>query len=244
MVNLLEVKNVSYTYRSKYQVTEALKEVSCTFDSRRLYVLRGPSGSGKTTLLSLLAGLDLATEGDVFLRGVSFGKLDREKLRREDVAIIFQAFNLFPLLTAQENVMFPLQISGVTSRKAKNAAAALLQSVGINEEQFGKYPDMLSGGEQQRIAVARALASGAKIILADEPTGSLDSANGQKIMDILKRLVEEEGYCVIVVTHDMTIADQANVIYSLKDGRLLEEGEMRNEAARITVYDGDGLLLK
>lgn len=219
-MSLLEVQNVSYTYSGKYQVVEALKKVSCTFDSGKLYVLKGPSGSGKTTLLSLLAGLDNPTEGNIYLDGTSYSKMDKEKLRRDHVAVVFQTFNLFPLLTAHENVMFPLQISGKVVRETKKTAAELLQNIGIRDEQLKKYPGMFSGGEQQRIAIARALASGAKIILADEPTGNLDSENGQMVLDILKKLVAKEGYCVIVVTHDMNIAEQADVVYSLKDGRL------------------------
>ena len=223
-MSLIEVQNVGYTYRGKYQVVNALQGVSCAFESGKLHALKGPSGSGKTTLLSLLAGLDLPTEGEIRLRGASYRDVDRDKLRRDEVAVIFQTFNLFPLLTAQENVMFPLQIAGKGERAAKERAGELLQSVGLKKEQFKKYPGMFSGGEQQRIAIARALASGAKVILADEPTGNLDSENGQMVLDILKNLAAKEGHCVIVVTHDMGIAAQADVVYGLKDGRLAEGG--------------------
>jgi ABC-type lipoprotein export system ATPase subunit len=225
-MGLIEVQNVSYTYRGKYQTVDALKNISCTFDSGKLHVISGPSGCGKTTLLSLLAGLDVPTEGDIALEGTSYMKMDRDMLRREQVAVIFQAFNLFPLLTAQENVMFPMRLSGRDTREAKKEAAELLSDLGIRKDQLKKLPGMFSGGEQQRIAIARALATGAKIILADEPTGNLDSENGQRIVDILKKLAAEENYCVVIVTHDSNIASQANVIYNLKDGKLIgKEGK-------------------
>lgn len=226
-MGLIEVQNVSYTYRGKYQVVDALKNISCMFDTGSFYVLKGPSGSGKTTLLSLLAGLDLPTEGDIYLRGLPYRKIDRNKLRRNDVAVIFQTFNLFPLLTALENVMYPLQISGKSGQEAKSTAVELLKSTGLTDEQFKKYPGMFSGGEQQRIAIARALASGAEIILADEPTGNLDSENGQRIIEILKKLTANERHCVVVVTHDMSIAKQADVVYNLKDGKLTGEGDLQ-----------------
>ena len=222
---LIEVQNLSYSYRGKYQTVDALKNVSCTFDSGKLHVISGPSGCGKTTLLSLLAGLDMPTEGNIALEGMPYQTMDMDRLRRKQVTLIFQAFNLFPLLTAQENVMFPMHLSGKYTQEAKNKAAELLLSLGIQKDQLRKLPGMFSGGEQQRIAIARALASGAKIILADEPTGNLDSENGQNIVSILKRLARENDYCVVIVTHDMSIADQADIVYKLKDGKLLEEGD-------------------
>ncbi len=225
MLHLIDIQNVSYIYRGKYQMVEALKNVNCTFDVGKLYVLKGPSGSGKTTLLSLLAGLDLPTTGNIYLNGMPYAKMDKDKLRRECVAIVFQTFNLFPLLTAEENVMFPLELTKKARQGLSKRAAELLKSVGVRDDQFRKFPNMLSGGEQQRVAIARALASDAKIILADEPTGNLDSDNGQIVLDIFKGLVARGEHCVIIVTHDTSIVAQADVVYNLKDGQLVEGGD-------------------
>ena len=183
----------------------------------------GPSGSGKSTLLSLMAGLDRPTEGSLQLNGSDYRSLNLDRCRRQEIAMIFQAFQLFPLLTVLENVCFPMEANGVKQKEAKAKAKELLTSVGISEEQHQRYPANLSGGEQQRVAIARALSSGAGIILADEPTGNLDTANGNQVMEILLRLAHEEGRCVIVVTHDMDIAAQADEVWRMKDGALALE---------------------
>ena len=180
----------------------------------------GPSGSGKSTLLSMLAGLDLPTEGEVVFSETKLREMDLDRYRREDVSIIFQAFQLFPLLTALENVCYPMELSGAEAKVAKPKAEELLLHVGITKEKFKRYPSNLSGGEQQRVAIARSLASGAKIILADEPTGNLDVENGDAVIGILRRLAHDEGYCVIVVTHDFDIAKTADVMFTMTDGIL------------------------
>jgi len=223
---LLEAKNIHYIYQSKYQKVYALKDVSCTFESGKFYAIIGHSGSGKTTLLSMLAGLGTPTEGAVYANGESIAKFGVERHRRENVSVIYQAFNLFPTLNILENVMYPMQLSGKPKRAAKEKAAALLNSMGLKEAAFRKLPAMLSGGEQQRVAIARALASDAKIILADEPTGNLDTENGRIVIDHLKRLVSEAGYCVIIVTHDLGIAAEADVVYRMTDGRLTRNEEV------------------
>lgn len=216
----LSVENVSYTYQGKYQKVQALKNISCTFEKQKFYAIVGHSGSGKTTLLSMLAGLGTPTEGAVYVDGIDLNETGTERHRRENVSVIYQAFNLFPALTVLENVMYPMQIVHKSKKDAAKQAKALLASVRINETQYNKFPTMLSGGEQQRVAIARALASNAKVILADEPTGNLDTENGTIVIDILRRLVREESYCVIVVTHDLGIAAQADVIYQMTDGKL------------------------
>lgn len=222
-INTLNVKNISYIYQSKYQKVYALKDVSCSFISGKFYAIEGRSGSGKTTLLSLLAGLDRPQEGEIDLNGVSYRDMDMEKLRREQISIIFQNFNLFPLLTVQENIMYPMQLLKKSTREAKEEAYHLIEKVGLKEEMLRKYPTMLSGGEQQRVAIARSLASGAKIILADEPTGNLDSENGKRVVEILKCLVMQNNYCVILVTHDRSISEQANIVFHMKDGRIVND---------------------
>ena len=217
----LTLQQVSYRYPggSRY----ALDGISGTFSAGKLYAVIGPSGSGKSTLLSLMAGLDRPTEGSLQLNGSDYRSLNLDRCRRQEIAMIFQAFQLFPLLTVLENVCFPMEANGVKQKEAKAKAKELLTSVGITEEQYQRYPANLSGGEQQRVAIARALSSGAGIILADEPTGNLDTANGNQVMEILLRLAHEEGRCVIVVTHDMDIAAQADEVWRMKDGALALE---------------------
>ncbi len=217
----LTLQQVSYRYPggSRY----ALDGISGTFSAGKLYAVIGPSGSGKSTLLSLMAGLDRPTEGSLQLNGSDYRSLNLDRCRRQEIAMIFQAFQLFPLLTVLENVCFPMEANGVKQKEAKAKAKELLTSVGISEEQHKRYPANLSGGEQQRVAIARALSSGAGIILADEPTGNLDTANGNQVMEILLRLAHEEGRCVIVVTHDMDIAAQADEVWRMKDGALALE---------------------
>ena len=217
----LTLQQVSYRYPggSRY----ALDGISGTFSAGKLYAVIGPSGSGKSTLLSLMAGLDRPTEGSLQLNGSDYRSLNLDRCRRQEIAMIFQAFQLVPLLTVLENVCFPMEANGVKQKEAKAKAKELLTSVGISEEQHQRYPANLSGGEQQRVAIARALSSGAGIILADEPTGNLDTANGNQVMEILLRLAHEEGRCVIVVTHDMDIAAQADEVWRMKDGALALE---------------------
>ena len=221
MMSELTLQQVSYRYPggSRY----ALDGISGTFSAGKLYAVIGPSGSGKSTLLSLMAGLDRPTEGSLQLNGSDYRSLNLDRCRRQEIAMIFQAFQLFPLLTVLENVCFPMEANGVKQKEAKAKAKELLTSVGISEEQYQRYPANLSGGEQQGVAIARALSSGAGIILADEPTGNLDTANGNQVMEILLRLAHEEGRCVIVVTHDMDIAAQADEVWRMKDGALALE---------------------
>ena len=220
---LLALDNVVYEYSNKYQTVRAVNEVSYEFHKGRFYAIVGKSGSGKTTLLSLLAGLDVPKEGAVIYREKSTKDMDRDRYRREDVAVIYQDYNLFPLLTAIENVMYPLQLRGMNEKQAMQKASEKIKSVGMDESFHKRFPSMLSGGEQQRIAIARALASGAQIILADEPTGNLDSENGKNIIGTLKKLAHEEDYCVIVVTHDLEISTDADEVLSMRDGKLIDK---------------------
>ena len=219
----LEVSHVSYVYRNRYQSVQAVKDVSYAFAYGKLTALVGKSGSGKTTLLSLLAGLDLPTEGEVLYNGTPTAKLDLDAYRRQDAAVIYQSYNLFPKLTVLENAMVPLLLQKKSKQEAQEAAARRLAEVGIGEDMFKRYPNMLSGGEQQRVAIARALTTGAKIILADEPTGNLDVENSEHIIRILHTLAREQNYCVVVVTHDMGIAEAADQVLRLQDGRILPE---------------------
>ncbi len=215
----LSMENVTYRYRNSNQA--AVMQASCVFEPGRLYAVIGPSGSGKSTLLSMLAGLDLPTEGEVRYGEKSLKEMDLDRYRREDISMIFQAFQLFPLLTVMENVCYPMELIGMKPKEGRPEAEKHLKRVGITSEQMKRFPSNLSGGEQQRVAIARSLASGAKTLLADEPTGNLDVANSENIMEILSGLAHEDGYCVIVVTHDMDVAKQADMIYRMTDGTIL-----------------------
>ena len=217
---ILEVKNVHYTYRTQYQKVEALKGIDLSFEAGRVYAVVGKSGSGKTTLLSLMAGLDLPTEGEVLCEGVSTAEMSPERFRREKVAVIYQSFRLFPLLTVAENVMYPMELAGLKPSAAREKAAELIARVGLPASALDRYPTMLSGGEQQRVAIARALGMRTGILLADEPTGNLDTANSENIAALLTSLAHEEGYCVIIVTHDMDLAAAADEVVELCDGVL------------------------
>lgn len=214
----LKLENVGYRFPNGDR--DVLQGVTCSFEPGTLYAVVGPSGSGKTTLLSLMAGLDKPGAGKLFLAGEDLATLDLDRYRRERVAMVFQAFQLFPLLTALENVCYPMELNGVPLEQAKERAKELLAAVDIDEEKLRRYPSCLSGGEQQRVAIARALSSGARILLADEPTGNLDTVNGNRVIEIFRHLAHNENYCIVVVTHDLAIADACDRVYRITDGVL------------------------
>ena len=218
----ITLKNVSYSYRGKYQTVRAVAGVSYDFEPGRMYAIVGKSGSGKTTLMSLMAGLDLPTEGEILVDGKSTAKWDRSLLRRDAVSVIYQNYNLFPLLTVAENIRYPLTLKRVPGKQAREVARKMRERVELPQTYDNRLPAHLSGGEQQRVAIARSLAQGCKIILADEPTGNLDTANTANIVSILRSLAHEEGCTVIIVTHDMGVAEQADVVLRMKDGAWTE----------------------
>lgn len=221
-MGILELKNVNYSYNNKYQTVSAMKDISCSFNRGKVYAIVGKSGSGKSTMLSLLAGLDLPHSGQVLFEGTPTSEMDLDKYIRTSTGVIYQNFRLFPLLTALENVMYPMELCNYKSKKAKEIAEELIQKVSLPESVYNRFPGMLSGGEQQRVAIARALSMDRHVILADEPTGNLDSENGDKIIDILIKLAHEENYCVIIATHDLKIIEKTDVVYYIADGILNE----------------------
>ena len=220
-MSVIELCDVRYVYQSQYQRVEALRGISYTFGPGKVYAIMGSSGGGKTTLLSLMAGLDIPTGGTVLCEGISTAEIDLEQYRRERVAVIYQDFRLFPLLTAAENVMYPMELRGMKPAAAKKRAAELIRKVGLPETVLDRFPAMLSGGEQQRVAIARALGLETKVLLADEPTGNLDSVNSANIFGILQGLAHEDGYCVVIVTHDEDLGKQADETLRLQDGMLV-----------------------
>ena len=221
---ILRTEDLNFSYTNKFQTVHAVKNVTCGFVPGRAYAIVGKSGSGKTTLLSLLAGLELPTGGKVFFEDTATDEMDCDRYRRDHTAVIYQSYNLFPLLTAVENVLYPLKLKGMNGKEALALAKKELAAVGIQPDQFKRFPSQLSGGEQQRVAIARALAAGSQIILADEPTGNLDITNGEQVVEILLRLAHQEGRCVIIITHDLEIASQMDEIYMMRDGVLEQDG--------------------
>ena len=224
-MQLLELRDIHYTYQSQYQSVEALKGIDYTFESGLVHAIIGKSGSGKTTLLSLMAGLDLPTSGEVICMGESTAKTDLERYRREKVAVIYQSFRLFPLLTAAENVAYPMELRGERGKAVLEKAREMLRHVSLPDTVADRFPGMLSGGEQQRVAIARALTMDTKLLLADEPTGNLDTENGDRIVEILTKLAHEQGYCVVIATHDPAIRDRMDVVLRITDGTLTVEKE-------------------
>lgn len=220
-MSVIELRDVKYVYQTQYQRVEALRGISYTFEPGKVYAIMGSSGGGKTTLLSLMAGLDVPTEGSVLCEGVSTADIDLEQYRRERVSVIYQDFRLFPLLTVAENVMYPMEMRGMKSATAKKRAIELIKKVGLPEDALDRFPAMLSGGQQQRVAVARALGMETNILLADEPTGNLDSQNSEKLYGILESLAHEDGYCVIIVTHDEELGMRTDETLRINDGELV-----------------------
>ncbi|HSG01532.1 MAG TPA: ABC transporter ATP-binding protein [Vicinamibacterales bacterium] len=219
---MIELVDVSRTVTSGAGPLTILQPTSFTIGRGRAVAITGPSGSGKSTMLGLMAGLDAPTTGRILLEGTditSLGEEELARLRGRLVGIVFQFFHLLPSLTALENVLVPLEIAGV--RDAERRARALLVDVGL-EARGHHYPSQLSGGEQQRVAIARALANDPPILLADEPTGNLDSVTGHTIIELLVSINRERNRTLVLVTHDTELASLADEVISLRDGRVIE----------------------
>mgnify|MGYP002551449982 FL=1 len=216
----LTLNNISFSYKTKYQTVQAVKNASCSFEQGKFYAVIGKSGSGKTTLLSLAAGLEVPDGGNIIFNGENIKNMNKDGYRRDIVSVIYQNFNLFPLLTVMENVIYPMTLKKSSKNAAYKKAAEVLKKVGLDEKYYKRLPAMLSGGEQQRVAIARALASGTKVILADEPTGNLDSENTKNIVELLAALAHEENCCIVVITHDQNVANAADCVYKMDSGVL------------------------
>ncbi len=219
IINLREVKRY---YEMGESLVKAIDGINIKIEKGDFVAIMGPSGSGKSTAMNLIGSLDLATYGDIYLDGLNIQHLDESQLaqiRSKKIGFIFQSFNLIPNLTAKENIMLPMLFQGISPEEREERAESLLNLVGLGDR-INHYPNQLSGGQQQRVAIARALANNPDVILADEPTGNLDTKTGEKVISFLEEL-NRKGKTIIIVTHDSKLAQKyARTIYWLKDGRV------------------------
>jgi len=218
---MIVTKNLFVTLPSQAGAVNIIRGIDLSIETGETVGLIGPSGSGKSTLLMVLAGLEPASQGQVIVSGRDYANMDEDALsrfRRSSVGIVFQSFHLVPTMTAVENVALPLELAGVASAFEK--AEAMLEEVGL-AHRLAHYPTQMSGGEQQRTALARALVANPPVLFADEPTGNLDQNTGRQIMDLILRLAEERGTTVLLITHDRALADRCARVETMQDGRLL-----------------------
>jgi putative ABC transport system ATP-binding protein len=221
---MILIENVTKTYKTRFGQVPALRGISCQLPQSAFTFIVGPSGSGKSTLLYLIGALDQPTSGEVVVMGTRLSTLDRkrrDRFRRDQVGFVFQDFNLLANLTALENVLCPYMPSGING-SLKKSAQDLLDRVGL-KDRFEHRPSQLSGGEQQRVAIARALLKRPAVVLADEPTGELDSVTGAEIYKNLRDLCAEHGSTVVIVTHDRSFVEPRDLVISIRDGRAVEE---------------------
>jgi putative ABC transport system ATP-binding protein len=224
-MSLLELRDVSRSYGEGSASVHALHEVSMSVGQGEMIAVMGPSGSGKSTLLSIAGTLEEAGRGEVLVGGRQVGAMSRAgraRLRRRTIGYVFQDFNLLPGLTAAENVALPLELDGTSARKARLVALHSLDRLGLGGR-AGHFPDQLSGGERQRVAIARAMVGERKLLLADEPSGALDSVNGEAVMQLLHEACKEGGMAAVVVTHDAHLASWADRVMFLRDGRVTHQ---------------------
>lgn len=214
-MSILKLENVGYRYKDAAKDEYVFKNINYKFEQGKIYAIKGKSGSGKTTLLSLLTGLEKCSEGKIIYDGKELNKMNLNSYRNTDIGIVFQSYNLLPHLTAVQNIILSMDVSKAKVKNKKEKAIELMESVGLKKEYANRKILKLSGGEQQRIAIARSLSYNPKIIIADEPTGNLDKDTENEILKIFKRLAEEENKCIIIVTHSKNICDNADIVYEL-----------------------------
>jgi putative ABC transport system ATP-binding protein len=224
-MTMLELREVSRSYGQGSGEVHALREVSLTADEGAMVAVMGPSGSGKSTLLTIAGTLEDPTSGEVLIAGQPVSRVsrgDKARLRRRVIGYVFQDFNLLPGLTAAENISLPLELDGVSGRKARVAALKALDGLGLSER-ASHYPDQMSGGERQRVAIARAMVGDRRLLLADEPSGALDSVNAEAVMRLVHDACKNAGMAAVVVTHDAQLASWADRVVFLRDGRVTDQ---------------------
>ena len=224
---LLEARNLALAYREGRRTHAVLRDASLRIEGGECVALLGRSGCGKSTLLNLLGAIDKPDAGSVTIDGVALGTLrepERTLFRRRHLGFVYQAFNLIPTLTAVENVALPLELNGIPGPEARHRAGELLETIGIGSRRDA-FPDEISGGEQQRVAVARALVHRPRLVLADEPTGNLDSETGPRVLGLLRDLAKDQGGAQLIVTHSLAVARSADRIVTLAEGVVREAGE-------------------
>jgi len=218
-MSLMKIDGLSYRYENSKK--NVLNKIAAEFDKGKIYAIVGKSGSGKTTLLSLISGLDVSTEGSILYNDQDLKKLNRDEYRAKSIGVVFQSYNLLLNATAVENIVLSMNISGSKGKDKTAYAYDLLEKIGIDRETADRKILKLSGGEQQRVGIARALSHDPDIIIADEPTGNLDSETEAQIMEILSNLAHNESKCVIIVTHSKKVSSYADDIYGIADGKLI-----------------------
>ena len=220
---ILKMDKVSYRYSDAPKGVYVFKDLSYKFETGKTYAIRGKSGSGKTTLLSLISGLEKKYEGKIYFGDKDLSKVNLDKYRNSDIGIVFQSYNLLPHLTASENIILSMDINGIKGINKKDRALELLKSVGLGKKHEKRRVLKLSGGEQQRVAIARSMSYNPKILIADEPTGNLDKETEEEILKIFNDLAHKENKCVIVVTHSEEVCKSCDEVYSLKSKKDIEE---------------------
>ena len=214
-MGILKLEDVGYRYKDAPKDKFVFRNINYEFEQGKIYAIKGKSGSGKTTLLSLITGLEKCTEGTVLYDNKNLKKMNLDKYRNTDIGIVFQSYNLLPGLTAIENIILSMDVSKVKIKNKKQKALELMESVGLTKDHAKRKILKLSGGEQQRIAIARSLSYDPKIIIADEPTGNLDKETETEILKIFKRLAREENKCIIIVTHSQNVCDEVDTVFEL-----------------------------
>jgi len=228
---MIDIKDLRKRFDTPAGPVDAVAGITLRVPESAFVAIVGKSGSGKSTFLSLLGALDHPTSGSIEMDGTDITRLGNgalRKLRCERIGFVFQGYNLVPNLTAHQNVMLPMEFFGLSPAKRAKRAKLMLELVGLDAAKHDKRPGKLSGGEQQRVAIARALANRPKLILADEPTGNLDSETGKRIIDLMKRLARSEEMTIVAVTHDMAMAQQADRAFEMKDGRIVRAVEVED----------------
>lgn len=216
MNSILKLENVGYRYSDAKKDEYVLKNINYQFEQNKIYAIKGRSGSGKTTLLSLISGLEKCSEGTIYYQNQDLSKMDLDEYRSKEIGVVFQSYNLLPHLTASENIILSMDINHFQIKDKRAYAIELLKKVGLSSDYADRKILRLSGGEQQRVAIARSLSYNPKMIIADEPTGNLDRETEDEILNIFKGLAQKENKCIIIVTHSKNVCDQADIVYELK----------------------------